>query len=909
MDPINYIGEHSFAGELGHWLALISFTGAAFAGIAYLLHTLKGEDGWRALGRLFFRLHSVAVLGIIVTLFVMLFNHWYEYDYVWKHSNSVMPLRYIASCFWEGQEGSFLLFTFWNVVLGNLLIRRAKEWEGPVLAVFALTQVFLASMLLGLYLPGLPRIGSSPFLLIRELPENIGMPWIRLPDYLAKIPQFQDGRGLNPLLQNYWMVIHPPTLFLGFASTLVPFSFAIAGLWKNRLKEWMAPALPWTFFGIMVLGTGILMGGAWAYEALSFGGFWAWDPVENGSLVPWLVLVGTGHLMLINKRKETSLFTTLLLALGTWLLVLYSTFLTRSGVLGDTSVHSFTGEGMLPGLLILMLAFVLLSTVMLNRDQQFRLYYLVLSIGLLLAGYLIDKLPTAIVIFGLLTLAMTLVAYFTRPEFKDTEEEDGTSREFWLFIGSLMLLLSAVQITWTTSIPVYNLLLEGLGDSVKRAPPVESIPHYNKWQVPFAFIVALLVAVGQYLRYKNTDMRRFWRELALSFIGAALTTGFCVSLLDFRWKDAPVVGLIFATVFAVLANAMYLFKALKGSMKNAGPSVAHIGFAMVLLGATISTSKKEIISRYVKGPLLSSINKAFDDNEEVVLYKGDTIPMGDYFVTYTRRRVDGSELHFDMDYLQAEPHRFKTGDTVRVRSSIFVANDDHVAGNSFLLDQPAHWRPLESAPRSVFWHAPVWSSTIPGAKVFDLSPFLQLNERFGEVVEPSTRHWFDHDLYTHIRAAKKDPKDTTDFMPPELEEANLGDTIWASTCVIVVDSIRTVRDSVISQRLGPDFVAYQPILNVRDRFDPTRWFKAHLVIVYRRDQPVGGKGFEIPELKVKLDAVSVNGNRVGINVFENEFVVMQGIVFPGINILWIGCVLMALGTGMAVWQRLKRKAA
>lgn len=123
------------------------------------------------------------------------------------------------------------------------------------------------------------RVGSSPFLLIRELPENLGLPWTNLPDYLTMIPQFKDGRGLNPLLQNYWMVIHPPTLFFGFASTLIPFAFAIAGLWTKRYKEWMEPALPYTFFGIAVLGTGILMGGAWAYEALSFGGFWAWDPV------------------------------------------------------------------------------------------------------------------------------------------------------------------------------------------------------------------------------------------------------------------------------------------------------------------------------------------------------------------------------------------------------------------------------------------------------------------------------------------------------------------------------------------------------------------------------------------------------------------------------------------------------
>ena len=905
---MTYLNEHTFAGQLGHGLALVSFISAVFAGVCYLLHTLKGEDGWRSLGRLFFRLHTASVLGIIVTLFVMLFNHWFEFDYVWKHSNSAMPLQYIASCFWEGQEGSFLLFTFWNVVLGNILIWRAKEWEGPVLAVFALTQVFLASMLLGVYI-GDVRIGSSPFLLIRELPENMGMPWTKVPDYLSKIEQFKDGRGLNPLLQNYWMVIHPPTLFLGFAATLVPFAYAVAGLWKNRLKDWMTPALPWTFFGIMVLGTGVLMGGAWAYEALSFGGFWAWDPVENGSLVPWIVLVGTGHLMLINKRKETSLFTTLLLAMGTWLLVLYSTFLTRSGVLGDTSVHSFTGEGMLPGLLVLILTFVTLSTVMLNRDMQLRLYYLVLGIGLLVAGYAMDKLPTAIVIFGLLTLAMTLVAYFTRTEFKDTAEEDGTSREFWLFIGSLVLLLSAVQITWTTSIPVYNLLLETLGDSVKRAPPVEPIPHYNKWQIPFAFIVSLLVGVGQYLRYKNTEMRRFWRELALSIIGAAIITGLFVRLLGFQWNEATLIALIFATSFAALANSVYLFKVLKGSLKNAGPSVAHIGFALVLLGATISTSRQEPISRNVKGPLLSSLSNDFNDNEEMLLYKGDTVPIGEHFVTYTNSRKDGVNLHFDMDYLKAEPRHFSKGDTVRVRSSIFIANDDHIAGSSFLLDQPEHWHPLDSAAHNVFWHTRVWSSTSPGAKEFSLEPFVQLNPRFGNVAEPSTRHWAHKDLYTHIRYAKLDPEDSTDFMPARLYEKNVGDTIITPTCVIVVDSVRTVRDSVIVRKLGPEYVAYAPVLKVRDLYDPTRWFEARPVIVYRFDEPVGSKGFEIPALRMKVDIASVKGSLLGINVYEREFVIMQAIIFPGINILWIGCVLMALGTGMAVWQRVKRAVA
>ncbi|MCB0793757.1 MAG: cytochrome c biogenesis protein CcsA, partial [Flavobacteriales bacterium] len=290
---MDYAGEHTWAGILGHFLAVLSFSATLLSTAGFLLGTRRSDAGWTALGRLGFRTHSLAVLGIIGLLFIMLFRHWFEFDYVWKHSNRSMPLRYILSCFWEGQEGSFLLWTFWHVVLGNMLIVRSKEWEAPVLTVFSLVQVFLASMLLGVYVFGF-RLGSSPFLLVRELPENLGLPWTQLSDYLTRVPQFADGRGLNPLLQNYWMTIHPPTLFLGFASTLVPFSYAIAGLWKRQHTQWIERALPWTYFGIMVLGTGILMGGAWAYEALSFGGFWAWDPVENASLVPWITLVAAG---------------------------------------------------------------------------------------------------------------------------------------------------------------------------------------------------------------------------------------------------------------------------------------------------------------------------------------------------------------------------------------------------------------------------------------------------------------------------------------------------------------------------------------------------------------------------------------------------------------------------------------
>lgn len=917
-NAVNYMGEHAWAGQLGHLLTLIAFVAALLSLTAYILHTRTADPGWRTVGRAAFRVHSLALVGIVVTLFVMLLNHWFAYDYVWKHSNTEMPLRYIASCFWEGQEGSFLLWAFWTMVLGNLLILTAKSWEAPVVAVFALVQVFLVSMILGIHVLDY-RVGNSPFLLIRELPENIGLPWTQLPNYLSIIPQFQDGRGLNPLLQNYWMVIHPPTLFLGFSATLVPFAFAVAGLATRRYKEWMTPALPWTFFGIGILGLGILMGGAWAYEALSFGGFWAWDPVENASLVPWITLVGAGHLMLINKRKDTSLFTTFFLTLITFLLVLYSTFLTRSGVLGDTSVHSFTGDGMMTGLVLFMLSFVALAVAALLRDRTDRWFYVALSALIMVLGLALKVEVPAVILFGVVSLAMTVVAY-RKGAYQRQDDEELLSREFWLFIGSLVLLLSAAQITFSTSVPVFNVLLapfqsvlESLHNltgwgwahelaQAKLAPPVEAKAHFNKWQIPFAFIVSLLVAIGQYLHYKHTDRLKFLKSLGLSFFGALLITGALAWSLAYKASELNLIALLFATTFAALANLLYVPRVLKGRLAKAGPSIAHFGFGLLLLGAVISMSRERKISRNTSGPVLSYLNEDFNDGQDMLLYLGDTVPVGDYFVSFTGKRQVGVNLHYDMDYFTAEPQRYHAGDTVRVRNALFVAKDDHIAGALFLPDQPGHWTALETYTRNELWRAPYWSPRRAGEPEFRLEPMVQLNPRFGNVAEPSTKHWVERDLYTHIRYAKLDSA-SDGWMPARLYEKNLGDTIVTPMCIVLLDSIRTVRDSVTMARLGPDFTVFVLDMRVRDLYDEHRWFEAHPVVIYHGNEPVGNKGFELPDLDVKFELATVQGNRIGVNMFEREFVIMQAILFPGINILWIGIILMTLGTFHAVRQR------
>src|SRR5687767_9571646 len=203
---------HYFIGDLGHFFVITSFIMALVTSFAYLKATtisdLAVKEGWLWNGRVSFYLHAASVVGICVTLFVIIANHYFEYHYAYNYSDRKLPSYYLISTFWNGQEGSFLLWLFWHAILGLILIFTNKLWEAPVMSVFSMVQAFLASMILGVVLPGLEfKIGSSPFILLRDA--------MREAPIFAAQPEFipADGKGLNPLLQNYWMVIHPPTLF------------------------------------------------------------------------------------------------------------------------------------------------------------------------------------------------------------------------------------------------------------------------------------------------------------------------------------------------------------------------------------------------------------------------------------------------------------------------------------------------------------------------------------------------------------------------------------------------------------------------------------------------------------------------------------------------------------------------
>lgn len=914
--------EHTNISHLGYFLVYLSFVAALFSSVSYFISSRNKSDLalsslWKRSGRISFYVHATALIGVVTLLYILIYGHFYEFHYVWKYSNDSMPLRYLVSCFWGGQEGSFLLWMFWNVVIGLILTKTAKKWESSVMSVFVLSQVFLTTMLLGIYVFDF-KIGNNVFLLTRNLEENLGLPWTEMADYMTKIPLFKDGQGLNPLLQNYWMTIHPPTLFLGFALTAVPFSYAIASLLENKWNEWIKPALSWTFVGVGVLGVGILMGGMWAYESLSFGGFWAWDPVENVSYIPWLTFVGAGHLMLVNQRKNSSLFFTFILTFLSFILVLYSTFLTKSGVLGDSSVHSFTDNGMLGQLLVYILFFVWLSVFMMLKGKQHKLMFTVLSVFLFVMSLLTSDqevlgIPPSGIIFILGTIVtITFLVIASAKYFPKTKTEDSLwSREFWMFMGSLFLLLACAQIFWRNSYPVWNMLF-GSND----AGPENVMQYYNVSQGAFAVFVSFFVGFGQYLRYKGQAFSVFFKKIALSlFVSIALTV---ISLFVFKFSEGDFsntettvyTALLFTSIYAVIGNLDYFIRFLKGKLNFAGSSIAHIGFGLILFGALISNSQSKKLSHNQGGKFdLTSLSETFKNNEDVQITLGDTNYMREYFVAYRSRKQEGINIYYEVDYFEPIPVSYEKGEVVAYNGAFFEAKESHSVSQDLFLDNIKLWKPANDLDTN----ANEWVSHTVGDKLFTLNPFVQINEKFGNVAEPSTKHFLGHDVFSHIKYPDPGIFEGVNngLMPYENYIAEVGDSIVTTFGLVKVNSFKDTlykgRDQVgIINLTIKDYQKRLPDAN-HDLFYLIKSDSSLYPLNSIDDKEFG--------MKISLMNVGVNNlnessiaqpKKISLDITGDEFIIMQAKTFPLINVLWLGVVLMLIGSLMAAFFRFKR---
>ncbi len=808
---MDYKGEHLFPGQLGHFLSVLSLVASLMATISFYrsfkVKALSEKQSWLRLARTAFAIETFCVVGMFATLYYIISHHLFEYKYAWQHSSLNLQVEYLLSCFWEGQEGSFMLWSFWHCVLGWILIWRAKNWEGPVMTVVSFTQFALATMLLGIYFFGF-KVGSSPFVLLRN---EMEAPIFSRPDYLQFV---KDGNGLNALLQNYWMVIHPPILFLGFASTVVPFAYCMAGFMTKDHKGWTTPALPWGLFSTAILGTGIMMGAAWAYESLTFGGYWAWDPVENASLVPWLVLVAGIHVNVIYKNTGYSLRSVYLFYILAFLLVLYSTFLTRSGILGDTSVHAFTDLGMNLQLLVFIFVFFIPAFWMYIRQYK--------------------SIPSI------------------------NKEENLYSREFWMFIASLVFFLSSMVVMSKTSLPVFNKLF-----GTKIAPPENAEFSYNQIQIWVAIIAGLLTAVTQYLRYKDTPRSVFYKKLIIP-TAIALT---CTLIIVYQkgisydkggigFKIALYIG-VFAAIYAVVANAGYIWSGLKGKLKLAGPSVAHVGFGLVLLGILISSSNKTVLSINTTGisPLKMTKNDDANNNpmENTTLIKGVTTDMGTYMVTYLRDSISSRnhKRYYEIDFKSKE-----------------------------------------------------------GKQNFKLYPDVIENTKGQEGLTPNPdkKHYLNRDIFTYVTFLSDPEKKKNDTSTFRNQTVKMGDTSFYSNGMWVVNHLDlNPHDEKFKDFINDTVLAADITVITKDG----RFYKARPA--FRLE---GNQLQMMPDTVMSQSLVfalikpgDVQKREVEIGIKESnailDFITLKVYEFPFINVLWLGIVITVIGIVMSIVRRVQ----
>lgn len=324
---------------IGNILIFLSLFSALAASYLFFANYRRSKD--KQLATMMYYFSTGFIILASIYLFANIVAHNFQMAYIFEYSSRNLPKFLLYSSFFAGQEGSFLLWTLIIGILGIILIKNIKSNASQNLTLFIYSLIFLVFIILVLF--------NSPFKLI----------WEKYPNIFKEGFVPPDGRSLNPILENFWMIIHPPFLFLGFSILFVPFAINTASFISDSLHSTLRLIRRWQLIGSGILGIGLILGGVWAYESLGWGGWWGWDPVENASLVPWIISVILIHLLLIQKRTKGFIKSNFSLFLIQTVLIIYSTFLTRTGIL-QNSMHSFAGTSGYTYYILLSLIIILL---------------------------------------------------------------------------------------------------------------------------------------------------------------------------------------------------------------------------------------------------------------------------------------------------------------------------------------------------------------------------------------------------------------------------------------------------------------------------------------------------------------------------------------------------------------------
>ncbi len=537
-------------------LLLVWALGANLAAGYGFFQAARGQKQWLNLGQLSYHVLFAAAIVASALLYYLIFTHNFAFEYVYGYSDSELPFFYLLSAFWGGQEGTYLLWLLLSVAFGYAILRRGGQYTYHAMTFYALVNLFFTVMLLKV----------SPFAFL---------------EFYAP-----EGAGLNPLLQDPWMVIHPPMMFVGYAMAGVPFALAMAALVKGDYSDWIRRVFPWAALVALFLAAGNILGGYWAYKTLGWGGYWAWDPVENSSLVPWFASLALLHGLVLERRSGGALRrSNLLLAAFTFWLVIYGTFLTRSGVLSDFSVHSFIDLGQ--------------------------------------NSYLVGFLA----LYALITLVV--FAWRQRTAGFQSLNYNFWGKPFSLFAAmTLLFIFSMIVLVWS-SLPILTKIFGA-------EPRAADIGTYNSFALPIAIIYSMLLTLSPLLTFKPETPPR-WRFILMVCVGASAVAGVLIALLvsganvvfavlftivmtglmlglakrEIGTKMLPSAAvfvitaivcfmveienylymLFFSTAMAAVASNVVAFvKLVPGQWRAAGAHLTHFGFGIMLVGVLASSA-------------------------------------------------------------------------------------------------------------------------------------------------------------------------------------------------------------------------------------------------------------------------------------------------------------------------------
>jgi cytochrome c-type biogenesis protein CcmF len=498
-----------------------------------------------------------AVFGYVVLasvcLVIFLAASDFRLEYVASYTSSTLPLFYKISAFWAGQKGSLLFWSLLLMAFSSLAIYQNRKRNHDLLPhlIVILLSINLFFLLLLLFV-------SSPF-------ETLPVP-----------PQ--EGRGLNPLLQNPGMVFHPPSLYVGFVGFAIPFAFAMAAIINRRRdNDWIRSTRRWTLFAWVFLTLGNLLGAQWAYVELGWGGYWAWDPVENAAIMPWFTGTAFLHSVMIQEKKNMLKVWNIILIIATFLLTIFGTFLTRSGVI--SSVHAFTQSGIGPFFVVFMIIIGVFS-------------------------------------FGLLFKRLDLLR--TRNQF-----DSFLSRESTFLFNNLILLGGAFAVLWGTVFPM-------ISEAVRGTPITVGPPFFNKIMIPIGIVLLLLIGVGPLIAWRRASLGNLRKNFLIPLI---LTLGSGVIFYYYFSVHGYYPLLSFMIVVFVIITIIVEFYRGTGARRKAtgenlfqafvsliwkgkrryGGYIVHLGVVFIFVGVTGS---------------------AFNIDAEMAMRPGDVMEMENYTFRY-----------------------------------------------------------------------------------------------------------------------------------------------------------------------------------------------------------------------------------------------------------------------------------